>query len=65
MAEISKWYVVHTYSGYENKVKTDLEKTIDPNMFIENIVFNFEIKPWIIRKPCKQQSLRIFDFFLS
>ena len=23
-----KWYVVHTYSGYENKVKTDLEKTL-------------------------------------
>lgn len=23
-----RWYVVHTYSGYENKVKTDLEKTI-------------------------------------
>ena len=22
------WYVVHTYSGYENKVKTDLEKRI-------------------------------------
>ena len=22
------WYVVHTYSGYENKVKTDLEKTL-------------------------------------
>ena len=22
---IPKWYVVHTYSGYENKVKTDLE----------------------------------------
>jgi hypothetical protein len=21
-----RWYVVHTYSGYENKVKTDLEK---------------------------------------
>ena len=20
-----RWYVVHTYSGYENKVKTDLE----------------------------------------
>lgn len=26
--EQAKWYVVHTYSGYENKVKTDLEKTI-------------------------------------
>ena len=28
MAE-AKWYVVHTYSGYENKVKADLEKTIE------------------------------------
>lgn len=24
----AKWYVVHTYSGYENKVKIDIEKTI-------------------------------------
>ena len=23
-----RWYVVHTYSGYENKVKVDLEKTV-------------------------------------
>ena len=28
MSEEAKWYVVHTYSGYENKVKEDLEKTI-------------------------------------
>lgn len=27
MAE-AQWYVVHTYSGYENKVKVDIEKTI-------------------------------------
>lgn len=26
--EEAKWYVVHTYSGYENKVKLDLEKSI-------------------------------------
>lgn len=25
----AKWYVVHTYSGYENKVKMDIEKTIE------------------------------------
>lgn len=25
----SNWYVVHTYSGYENKVKVDIEKTIE------------------------------------
>lgn len=28
MAE-AKWYVVHTFSGYEKKVQTDLEKTIE------------------------------------
>ena len=30
MAETeARWYVVHTYSGYENKVKADIEKTIE------------------------------------
>ena len=29
MAEQASWYVVHTYSGYENKVKVDIEKTIE------------------------------------
>ena len=25
----AKWYVVHTYSGYENKVKANIDKTIE------------------------------------
>ena len=29
MAEEPKWYVVHTYSGYENKVKANIEKIIE------------------------------------
>ena len=29
MSVIPQWYVVHTYSGYENKVKANLEKIID------------------------------------
>jgi len=29
MAEESKWYVVHTYSGYENKVKANIEKIVE------------------------------------
>ena len=29
MSEEAKWYVAHTYSGYENKVKEDLEKTVE------------------------------------
>ena len=34
-----RWYVVHTYSGYENKVKTDLEKTIK-NRELEEYFFD-------------------------
>ena len=29
MAETANWYVVHTYSGYENTVKATIEKTIE------------------------------------
>jgi transcriptional antiterminator NusG len=35
----TKWYVVHTYSGYENKVKANIEKTIENNKHLaEQIV---------------------------
>ncbi len=36
MAE-ANWYVVHTYSGYENKVKADLEKTIE-NRKLQDVI---------------------------
>ena len=29
MDELAKWYVVHTFSGYENKVATNLEKIVE------------------------------------
>ncbi|TCT14050.1 transcription antitermination protein nusG [Natranaerovirga pectinivora] len=29
MSDTTKWYVVHTYSGYENKVKANIEKIIE------------------------------------
>ncbi|MGI6045487.1 MAG: transcription termination/antitermination protein NusG [Eggerthellaceae bacterium] len=37
-----KWYVLHTYSGYENKVKKNLESRIE-TMGLENNVFDIEI----------------------
>ena len=37
MAEAS-WYVVHTYSGYENKVKANIEKTIENRHLEEEIL---------------------------
>ena len=29
MAETARWYVLHTYSGYENTVKATIEKTVE------------------------------------
>ena len=40
--EEPRWYVVHTYSGYENKVKTDLEKTIK-NRELEDFFFDIVV----------------------
>ena len=37
MAE-ANWYVVHTYSGYENKVKANIEKTIENRHLEEEIL---------------------------
>ena len=37
MAE-ANWYVVHTYSGYENKVKANIEKTIENRNLQEEIL---------------------------
>ena len=37
MAE-ANWYVVHTYSGYENKVKANIEKTIENRGLQEEIL---------------------------
>lgn len=38
MSEETKWYVVHTYSGYENKVKANLEKIVENRNMQDYIV---------------------------
>ena len=38
MAEAAKWYVVHTYSGYENTVKATIEKTVQSRGLQEQIL---------------------------
>ena len=40
MSELN-WYVVHTYSGYENKVKANIEKTIENRKMQDQI---FEVR---------------------
>lgn len=48
MAEQAKWYVVHTFSGYENKVATNLETMVE----------NRKLQDWIheIRVPTEMVS---------
>lgn len=38
MSSKAKWYVVHTYSGYENKVKTNIEKIVENHSMQEAIL---------------------------
>lgn len=38
MSEEAKWYVVHTYSGYENKVKANIEKVVENRSMQELIL---------------------------
>lgn len=42
MAEEAKWYVVHTYSGYENKVKANIEKSVE-NRGISDMIQSVEV----------------------
>ena len=42
MAE-AKWYVVHTYSGYENKVKANIEKTIENNKHLAEQILEVRV----------------------
>ena len=42
MADNAKWYVLHTYSGYENAVKAAIEKSV-ANRGLEDMVQKMEI----------------------
>ena len=38
-----KWYVVHIYSGHENKVKANIEKMVENRGYIDDI---FQVLVW-------------------
>ncbi|MDP4153485.1 MAG: transcription termination/antitermination protein NusG [Bacillota bacterium] len=43
----AKWYVVHTYSGYENKVKTNLEKIVE-NRKLQELIPDVKVPTEIV-----------------
>ena len=42
MSDTAQWYVVHTYSGYENKVAANLEKIIE-NRHLEDVIMDVRV----------------------
>ena len=59
MAE-ANWYVVHTYSGYENKVKANLEKIIE-NRSLQNVITDVKIPVRIITEEPKEDAVSAAD----
>lgn len=47
MAEFSRWYVVHTYSGYENKVAANLETVVE-NRNMHDYVLDIQVPTEIV-----------------
>lgn len=42
MSSKAKWYVVHTYSGYENKVRDSIEKTV-ANRGMQDVILDIQV----------------------
>ena len=64
---VPRWYVVHTYSGYENKVKTDLEKTIknrELEDFFFEIIVPMEVQIEIKEGKKKTNLKRVFPGYV-
>ena len=53
--EEARWYVVHTYSGYENKVKANIEKAIE-NRHLENQILEVRVPVQEVRELRSRQT---------
>ena len=54
----AKCYVVHTYSGYENKVKTDLEKMVE-NRKMQDLITDVRIPTEIVTEIKEEKSKEV------
>ena len=62
-----RWYVAHTYSGYENKVKENLEKIVE-NRGLGNLIYDIKVPVETIVEKVgdkeKIQELKIFPSYV-
>ena len=58
--EEKRWYAVHTYSGYENKVANDLEKLVE-NRGMQDLIHDIKIPTEIVTEV-KEDKKREISF---
>lgn len=55
MAETANWYVVHTYSGYENTVKATIEKYVE-NRNLQDLILRISIPTEKVEEPVESSD---------
>ena len=68
MSENAKWYVVHTYSGYENKVKANLEKIVE-NRGIAHLIHEVKVPVELVSETnnegvTKESESKVFPSYV-
>ena len=60
MAEAAKWYVVHTYSGYENTVKATIEKTVE-SRGLHDVILSISIPMETVTEITETGASKTYD----
>ena len=67
MSDKAQWYVVHTYSGYENKVAANLEKIIE-NRRLEDMILDIRVPTETVvektEKGVKEYERKVFPSYI-
>ncbi|MBQ3055574.1 MAG: transcription termination/antitermination protein NusG [Oscillospiraceae bacterium] len=67
MSSEAKWYVVHTYSGYENKVAATIEKTVE-NRKLHDLIYEVTVPTEIVEEikdgARKQVERKVFPSYV-
>ena len=60
MAETAKWYVIHTYSGYENTVKATIEKTVESRN-LQDVILSISIPVETVTEITESGASKTYD----
>ena len=60
MSDGARWYVVHTYSGYENKVAATIQKTVE-NRGLQELIFDVRAVSYTHLDVYKRQAFDMME----